>query len=105
MTTAENLAFRTFDRPPVTVGKVFVNRRALKLMTHEAGHVLSIAHCVTYRCVMQGSNTLEESDGHPLHLCPLDLRKLEWNTGVDLVERYRKLRAFFLKAGWLAEAR
>ena len=74
-------------------------------MTHEAGHVLSIAHCVTYRCVMQGSNTLEESDGHPLHLCPLDLRKLEWNTGVDLAERNRKLRAFFLKAGWLAEAR
>ena len=30
MTTAENLAFRTFDRPPVTIGKVFVNRRSLR---------------------------------------------------------------------------
>src|SRR5262245_61482899 len=45
-----------------------VERRALKLLTHEAGHLLSIAHCVTHRCVMQGSNTLDESDGHPLHL-------------------------------------
>jgi len=80
------------------------DRRALKLMTHEAGHLLSIAHCVTHRCVMQGSNTLEESDGHPFHLCPEDLRKLEWSTGVDRAERYRKLRSFYLKMKWGAEA-
>jgi len=79
-------------------------RRALKLMTHEAGHLLSIAHCVTYRCVMQGSNTLEESDGHPLHLCPTDLRKLEWNTGVDRQDRYRRLQAFYEKSGWADDA-
>ena len=30
MTTAENLAFRSFDRPPVTIGKVFVNHRSLR---------------------------------------------------------------------------
>jgi archaemetzincin len=79
-------------------------RRALKLATHEAGHLLSIAHCVSYRCVMQGANTLEESDGQPFHLCPEDLRKLEWVAGVDRVERYRKLREFYLKLGWAAEA-
>jgi len=80
------------------------DRRALKLATHEGGHLLSIAHCVTHRCVMQGANTLEESDGHPFHLCPEDLRKLEWATGVDRAERYRKLREFYLKLGWEAEA-
>jgi len=80
------------------------DRRALKLMTHETGHVLSIAHCVTHRCVMQGSNTLEESDGHPLHLCPADLRKLEWNTGVDRHDRYRRLQAWYEKSGWAADA-
>ena len=80
-------------------------RRALKLITHEAGHILSIAHCTTHRCVMQGSNTLEESDGHPLHLCPEDLRKLEWNTGVDLADRYRGLREFYLRIGWADDAR
>lgn len=79
-------------------------RRALKLMTHEAGHILSIAHCVTHRCVMQGSNTLEESDGHPLHLCPGDLRKLAWNTGVDPVERYHRLERIYSKLDWRAEA-
>jgi archaemetzincin len=79
-------------------------RRALKLMTHEAGHLLSIAHCVTHRCVMQGSNSLEESDGQPLHLCPDDLRKLEWNCGVERRERYRKLEAFYRGRGWEADA-
>lgn len=80
------------------------DRRALKLMTHEAGHVLSIAHCVTHRCVMQGANTLEESDGHPYHLCPQDLRKLAWNTGVDPAARYRRLEEVYSKFDWKDEA-
>lgn len=80
------------------------DRRALKLMTHEAGHILSIAHCTAWRCVMQGSNTLEESDGQPLHLCPDDLRKLAWNTGVDLVSRYRALAALYSRLRWPEDA-
>lgn len=79
-------------------------RRAFRLMAHEAGHILRLAHCVTYRCVMQGSNSLEESDGQPLHLCPEDLRKLAWMTGVDRGERYQNLQRFFLKIGWPVEA-
>jgi archaemetzincin len=79
-------------------------RRALKLMTHEAGHILSMDHCIYYKCVMQGANHLMEDDGHPMHLCPVDLRKLEWNTGVDPEERYRKLRDFYRRAGLPAEA-
>ena len=81
------------------------DRRALKLMTHEAGHILSIAHCTAWRCVMQGSNTLEESDGHPLHLCPDDLRKLAWNTGVDPMSRYRALAALYSRWTWREDAR
>jgi archaemetzincin len=80
------------------------DRRALKLMTHEAGHILSIAHCTAWRCVMQGSNTLEESDGHPLHLCLDDLRKLAWNTGVDPASRYRLLAALYSRLGWREDA-
>jgi archaemetzincin len=79
-------------------------RRALKLMTHEAGHTLAIAHCVNRRCVMQGSNTIEESDGHPFHLCPEDLRKLEWSSGVARAGRARKLHAFYVKVGLTEEA-
>lgn len=70
-------------------------RRALKLMSHEACHILSIAHCVRWRCLMQGSNTLAESDGQPLHLCPQDLKKLEWNLGYKGARRERALTEFF----------
>ncbi len=79
-------------------------RRSLKLMTHEAGHILSIEHCVFYRCVMQGANSLHEDDGHPMHLCPVDLKKIEWNTGVGRRERYRRLLDFYRGAGLEAEA-
>jgi len=79
-------------------------RRALRLATHEIGHLLGIDHCVTHRCLMQGSNTLGESDRHPLHLCPADLRKLEWSTGVDRLRRYRELGPFYAKAGLSDEA-
>lgn len=79
-------------------------RRALKLMAHEVGHILSIEHCIYYRCVMQGANTLYEDDRHPMHLCPVDLRKLEWNTGFDRDRRYRGLEAFYRESGLLPEA-
>ena len=79
-------------------------RRVLKLMSHEAGHILSIEHCVRYRCVMQGANSLPEDDGHPMHLCPEDLEKLAWNTGVDPASRYRALRDFYRRSGLEAEA-
>jgi archaemetzincin len=70
-------------------------RRSLKLISHESGHILSIEHCVTHACVMQGANSLEEDDRHPLQLCPIDLRKLLWNTGADRDGRYRKLAALY----------
>ncbi len=70
-------------------------RRALKLLSHEACHILSIAHCVRWRCLMQGSNTQAESDGQPMELCPEDLRKLEGNTGWKGTRRTRALTEFF----------
>lgn len=78
-------------------------RRALKLMTHEASHILSLPHCVRRRCLLQGANTLEESDGHPLEPCKEDLRKIRWNTGVDLDRRAATLAAFYGRMGWTGE--
>jgi archaemetzincin len=66
-------------------------RRSLNLLAHEAGHIVSINHCVNYACVMQGANSLEEHDSHPMHLCPVDLQKVQLNGGMDRKDRYRKL--------------
>jgi archaemetzincin len=88
-----------------TEDEALFKRRALKLLAHEAGHIFSIEHCVHFKCVMQGANSLAEDDRHPMHLCPVDLEKLRWNTGFDPKERYRRLESFYRKAGLEAEAR
>lgn len=87
-----------------TEDEALFKRRALKLMAHEVGHILSIGHCIHYKCVMQGANSLDEDDRHPMHLCPVDLEKLRWNTGFDPKERYRRLETFYRKHGLDSEA-
>ena len=69
--------------------------RTLKTGSHEIGHILGMAHCTFYECVANGSNSLDESDRRPLFLCPVCLRKMEWNLKFDRLTRYRKLRSFF----------
>jgi archaemetzincin len=73
-------------------------KRAFQLVGHELGHILSLEHCVYYKCTMNGSNSLEESDDQPCHLCPVCLNKLEWNVGFDRAKRYRALAAVYDEA-------
>jgi archaemetzincin len=68
--------------------------RTLKVATHETGHMFSIKHCIAYQCNMQGSNSLPESDGQPIHLCPECHAKIVYATGCDPVQRYQKLIEF-----------
>lgn len=63
------------------------------------GHILGIRHCVMYRCLMNGSNSLEEADARSMRVCPLDLRKLQWNLGFDALTRERRLEQFFEQYG------
>jgi archaemetzincin len=84
-----------WDEPDSMEARRQALRRSLKLVSHEVGHTFGLEHCVTWRCNMNGSNSLDESDRAPLHLCPGCLRKLQWNRGFDVVERYERLRAFF----------
>lgn len=77
--------------------------RSLKLIVHETGHILSIPHCVEWRCVMQGANSVSEQDGQPLRLCPEDLRKAEWNLGFDRPARYRLLLGLHREYGLKTE--
>ena len=39
--------------------------------------MFGISHCVHFHCRMNGSDSLEESDRSPMHLCPVCLRKLQ----------------------------
>jgi len=52
---------------------------------------------------MNGSNHMDEFDAQPMHLCPVDLRKLHWSVGFDVRERYRRLLAFSTRAGFRDE--
>lgn len=79
-------------------------RRTLKVAVHETGHLLGLEHCTYYRCSMNGSNSLEEADRRPLHLCPICLSKIQWNTALHLFERYRRLEIFYTENGLNAES-
>jgi archaemetzincin len=73
--------------------------RTLKTASHEMGHLFSLEHCTKYRCVMNGSGSLEELDGHPLDTCPECMAKICWATGYDPRRRFERLADFFARQG------
>jgi len=80
-------------------------RRSCKVLAHETSHMFGIQHCTFFNCLMNGSNHLDESDRRPLHLCPLDLRKLHYSIGFNVEHRYRLLLEFSRSAGFRDEVR
>lgn len=91
------------DRTPEAIRQLIL-RRSLNVMVHELGHMFGIQHCVYFHCVMNGSNSLDESDRQPSHLCPMDLHKLMHATSLDPVKRYRALQGFYTEHGLSREA-
>ena len=79
--------------------------RSCKVLVHETAHMFSLEHCIFFKCVLSGSNHLQESDVRPLHLCPVCLRKLHFSIGFDVAGRYRKLLRFYRRIGFEDEAR
>jgi len=83
-------------------------RRSCKVLAHETGHMFGLMHCIYFKCVLNGSNHLTESDLRPMHVCPVCLRKLQYSIGFDVVARYGDLYHFYKKngfddeAGWVA---
>lgn len=51
-------------------------KRSCKVLVHETSHMFGLNHCVYFRCVLNGSNHLKESDARPMCVCPVCLRKL-----------------------------
>ncbi len=80
-------------------------RRSCKVLVHETGHMFGLQHCIFFRCVMNGSNHLKESDSRPLYLCPVCLRKLHHSVGFDVTIRYKNLYRFYKNFGFDNDSR
>jgi len=85
-------------------GEALFRLRALKVAAHETGHLLGLEHCVRYECLMNGSNSLPETDRTPLFECPECREKLRWNLGFDPAARWGRLAAFLEREGLREEA-
>jgi len=82
--------------PVLTVAeKCLLLFRSCKVMAHETVHMFGISHCLYFDCLMNGSNNLEESDRHPIFLCPVDLHKLHHVLKFNVLDRYLALQQFF----------
>ena len=68
-------------------------RRAVWTMVHETTHMFGITHCTFWRCVIAGANNQTEAEQSPLHLCPVDLRKLQSSIGFDPAKREEAVAA------------
>ena len=93
-----------YGKPEQEMDRELILRRACQVLLHETSHMFGMQHCIYYRCVLNGSNHLEESDSQPLHLCPACLRKLQWSTGLNVLDQYKKLHGFYAKVGLEDEA-
>jgi archaemetzincin len=80
-------------------------RRSCKVLVHETTHMFGLRHCIYFRCVLNGSNHLQESDSRPLHLCPVCLRKLHHSIAFDVVRRYQDLQKFYQDTAFNDETR
>jgi archaemetzincin len=74
-------------------------RRAGKLLVHELMHIYGIDHCIYYDCIMRGTGHLVEDFSAPMHLCPIDLRKMQFRLGFNVQGRYERLGALYGKWG------
>ncbi len=71
--------------------------RLIKTCSHEMVHMLSMKHCIAAVCLMNGSNSLSESDKRPNRLCSSCLQKLQWNLRFNVRSRLEKISAYFAK--------
>ncbi|XP_064603722.1 uncharacterized protein LOC135469120 [Liolophura sinensis] len=80
-------------------------RALLNTAAHEIMHMFGMDHCSYYSCVMNSwSDPTADPSKHPekvspLHLCPIDLRKLHYSVGFDCVTRYKNLQKVYLDFG------
>jgi archaemetzincin len=69
--------------------------RLINISTHEITHMLKVHHCTHAVCLMNGSNSMEETDKSPNRLCSQCQMKLLWHFKYDNKKRLNELIAFF----------
>lgn len=77
--------------------------KACSVVSHEIGHVFGLEHCIYYRCVMNGSNSLDEDEKLPLHFCSVCLKKMHFLLNFNIENRYVRLMEFFKKYAYQVE--
>lgn len=87
------------DNAPTTDALLLEIERAAKLVTHQALHMFGMLHCCFFRCLMNGAESQEETDGRPPFLCGMCLKKLHLLTGCDPLERYTRLASAWKSTG------
>ncbi|UTX47977.1 archaemetzincin [Chryseobacterium sp. MA9] len=71
--------------------------RLIKISSHEIGHMFGISHCLNANCVMNGTNSLPETDSHLARACSLCQRKLNSSIHYNDRKRLLELKNFFEK--------
>ncbi|MFY8036600.1 MAG: archaemetzincin [Cyclobacteriaceae bacterium] len=89
--------YRYFDDGMDTTDYQKCLERLIKTSSHEITHMLTVKHCIAAVCLMNGSNSLSESDNRPNRLCSVCLHKLQWNLQFNVSARLEKLAAYFKK--------
>ncbi|MDQ1858356.1 archaemetzincin [Chryseobacterium sp. WLY505] len=69
--------------------------RLVKISSHEIGHMFGISHCLNANCVMNGTNSLTETDYHFARACSLCQRKLNSSIRYNNKKRLLELKNFF----------
>jgi archaemetzincin len=93
-----------FGKPRPDDWRRTLTRRSAQVLVHELAHMFGLPHCVHWSCVVAGANHQAEFDAHPLHPCPVCLRKLWWNIGFDLGAREAALAVAWRRLGLDDEA-
>ena len=92
-----------WGRPDSPPARKLALQHSIATLSHEIGHMFGMLHCIHFLCNLSGSNSLAESDRQPIHLCPICLRKLQWNLGFDVAKRYQGLKSFYHRNGLTEE--
>jgi len=77
--------------------KQLLQIRSANVMLHEITHLFGVDHCCYFSCLLNGANHMVESDSKPMHICPMDLHKLQHVIGFDPMEIYKNLLTVYEK--------